>query len=86
MGSLTLQVIGDGTVGTKSKTFTISDADINRLVAAWKSKITTVALPSPTVTQAMVAFADNVMAHAKSDTLDVEARTATAAILPIVGT
>lgn len=86
MGSLTIQVIGDGTIGTKTKTFTISNADVNRFVAAWQSRAATVAVPSPTITQALVAFADNVMGSAKADTLDFEFRTAAAAIQPIVGT
>lgn len=37
MGSITIQIIGDGTVGTKTKTYTVSDADVNRVVTAAKT-------------------------------------------------
>lgn len=86
MGSLTVQVIGDATVGTKSKTFTVSNTDINRFVAACQAKAATAAVPSPTVAQALSAFADSVWAKAKTDTLNFEADAAAAAIQPIAAT
>lgn len=82
MGSITIQVIGDGTVGTKSKTYTVSDADVNRLVAFGKSMVG----GSPTVTQGLVAWADKVIADTKSAVRAYENAVATAAITDISAT
>lgn len=54
MGSITIQVIGDVSVGTKSKTYNYSDADINRLVAYGRALFGAGA----TITQGLVAWSD----------------------------
>lgn len=86
MGSITFQVIGDGTVGTKTKTYTVSDADINRLVNCWKTLGATNAVPSPTVAQALLAWADHEISDTKSSVLQFEQAAAAAAIGPIGAT
>jgi hypothetical protein len=71
MGSLTIQVVGDATVGTKTKAYAIPDADVNRLVAFCKAAYpiqnadgtTTV----PTVAQALVSWADGFVAGTKTN-------------------
>lgn len=86
MGSITFQVVGDGSVGTKTKTYTVSDADVNRLVAYGVSLATTPQVPSPTVAQALLAWADRAMALAKSDVLSYERTNACAGISTITAT
>lgn len=83
MGSITFQVFGDGTVGTKTKTYTVSDADINRLVAYGIKLATTPQLPNPTVAQGLLAWVDRAMAVAKADVLSSERDTATVGITQI---
>jgi hypothetical protein len=76
MGTLTIQVVGDATVGTKSKAYVISDADVNRLVAYCKAAypivttnpttgVTTTSVP--TVAQALVSWADGFVAGTKAN-------------------
>lgn len=78
MGSVTFQIIGDGTVGTLSKTYTVSDADVNRHVAAWKKRTGAATTPN-----AMLAWADSMMSASSTVILDTEKATAAAAIQPI---
>lgn len=86
MGSVTFQIIGDGTVGTLSKTYTVSNADVNRHVTAWKSRIATAIVPSPTTPNAMLAWADSMMAASVSIIQDSERAAAANAITPIGAT
>lgn len=78
MGTITITVVGDASVGTKSKTYNLSDANINRLVAWTKTAFATtptVAVPSPpvlTTAQALVAWADKFIARTKQDVLASE--------------
>lgn len=70
MGSITFQVTGDASVGTKSKAFVVSDADVNRLVAYATAAFATpptVGNPTPpalTVAQALLAWAQAMMNQA----------------------
>jgi hypothetical protein len=57
MGSYTRQVIGDVSVGTKTKTFTVPDADVNRMVAWAKWRFTPEGQPELNTTQALLALA-----------------------------
>lgn len=86
MGSVTFQVVGDGTVGTKTKTYTVSDADVNRLVAYGKALATAAGIANPTVTQGLLAWADREMTKAKVDVLVYEQELATVGISQIVAT
>ncbi len=72
MGSIAITVIGDGAVGTKSKTYTVSDADIGRLVAFSRAVYATTAIPNPTITQGLVAWADAIIERAKANVRDYE--------------
>lgn len=74
MGSITIQVIGDVSVGTKSKTYTYSDANINRLVNYGKD----VAGNGATITQGLAAWADQVIKTMQDNVVYAE-RTAVAA-------
>jgi hypothetical protein len=80
MGSITFQVVGDASVGTKTKTYTVSDADVNRLVEFAKS-LTGIA--NPTVTQALLAWANNEMDAVKRNVKAFECNQATASIAVI---
>jgi hypothetical protein len=59
MGSITLTTVGDASVGTVTRTWNVSDADINRLVAWAKDVYPTAPTeanptpPPPTTTQAL---------------------------------
>lgn len=82
MGSITIQIVGDGTVGTKTKTYTVSDADVNRLVAFGKSMVG----GTPTVAQGLIAYADKVIADTKGAVRIYENGLAVAAGTDIVAT
>jgi hypothetical protein len=70
MGSVRIEVAG-GVVGTaKGKTFTVSDADVNRLVAWAQARFANGS--TPTVLQALVAWADSVIARTRDDVLNYE--------------
>lgn len=87
MGSVTIQVIGDVSVGTKAKTYVVSDADVNRLVAAEKAAYTSsFGTANPTVAQALTFFADTVMQTTKDSVKVFEQGVAAAAISPITAT
>ena len=78
MGSITISVTGDATIGTKSKAFVVSDADINRLVAY----ATTVFATQPTngnpnppallPAQALLAWAQSFIDQTKSSVVSLE--------------
>jgi L-aminopeptidase/D-esterase-like protein len=74
MGHFRMEVAG-GVVGTaKGKTFTLSDANVNRL-AAWAQARYTTGNGSPvvpTVNQALVMWADEVFNRTRSDILSYE--------------
>lgn len=80
MGTITLSITGDVSVGTKTKTYTVADADINRLVAIWKTRANTVVNGTATVAQACVVWADSVIAQAKSDVVTNEKQVTVAAV------
>lgn len=86
MGSVTFQIVGDGTVGTLTKTYTVSNADVNRHVAAWKTRVATSAVPNPTTPISMLAWADFMMATSVTIIQDTERATAANAITPIGAT
>ena len=83
MGSVTVQIIGDGTVGTKSKTFTFTNAQINRLVT-FGSYIYKQKNPgtTPNVTQSLSAWGDWIIEHTKSKLRETEERVAREAVPP----
>jgi hypothetical protein len=85
MGSLTIQVIGDVSVGTKNRTFNFSDANINRLVdfGEYIYKNNPDNPPgNPTVAQALNAWAVWVVDHTKSKLREAEERVARDAVPP----
>ena len=67
MGSISFQVVGDASVGTRNKTYNVSDANINRLVASIKD-----GQPSLTTPQALLVWADLMMALTKERVLNHE--------------
>jgi hypothetical protein len=86
MGSVTFQVIGDGAVGTKTKTYTVSDADVNRLVAFGKAIASAAGTSNPTVTQGLLAWAERTMAQVKGEVLAYEREQASVVISTITAT
>lgn len=88
MGSLTFQIVGDASVGTKTKTYAVSDADVNRFVAwatAQYATKRTVAVPNPpalTVAQALNAWANEVVNGMKNNVVTRENSVALAAVPP----
>lgn len=87
MGQITISVVGDGSVGTKSKTYSFTDAAINRLVAAEQAAAKSAGVAAnPTVTQALVFYADAVIQGTIDGVKSFEQSAAAAAILPIVAT
>lgn len=72
MGSITFQVIGDASVGTRAKTYTVPDENINRLIGYMKADD-----PSLTTPQALLKWADLMMTLTKERVLSHE-RSATA--------
>lgn len=89
MGSITLTLVGDASVGTNTKTYTISNADVNRWVATLKLKANPVVNGTATVAQACVVWADSVVEQARADVkaADIEAaQAALAAPAPFVAT
>jgi hypothetical protein len=83
MGSLTIQVVGDASVGTKTKTWTITNANINRLVD-FGEYIYTQKNPgtTPTVAQSLLAWSDWVFDHTVSKLREAEERVARDAVPP----
>jgi NAD(P)H-flavin reductase len=75
MGSITFQVIGDGSVGTKTKTFTVADADINRLVE-WAKVAYRGDGPALNTTQALLAWTQAMMDDARKRVRHYEYRIA----------
>lgn len=71
MGSISFQVIGDASVGTRSKSYAVSDANINRLVACLKADD-----PSLTTPQALLKWTDLVMQLTRERVLEHERREA----------
>jgi hypothetical protein len=93
MGSLTIQIVGDASVGTKTKTFAIPDADVNRFVAWAQSAypiITNGVASTPTVAQALASWANGIMAGTQNNVLAYERANAAAApvaaVSPITAT
>jgi hypothetical protein len=86
MGSITFQGIGDASIGTKTKTYAVSDADMNRF-KNWAivrfATPKTVANPNPpalTVNQALVAWADWCMTKTKAEVVEYERNAALMAV------
>lgn len=86
MGSITLTIVGDATVLTKTKAYVVSDADVNRFVAWAKVNYASAAVPSPTTTQALVAWADSTIAALKSAVVSSEKQVTIAAVADPVWT
>lgn len=84
MGAFTIQIVGDGSVGTKTKTYVVSDADINRLMAFATVIAIGNGIPSPTVIQAALALADAVTQRLRDQLRNFEINQV--AILPITMT
>lgn len=81
MGTITFTVIGS--FGTRTKDFTVSDAHVDRLVAAWQVRAAASGNPSPSVNDALIMWSDSMMAITKSDVQLTERQVADNAILPI---
>lgn len=88
MGSITFQVVGDASIGTKTKTYTVSNADVNRFVS-WATDTfataPTLGNPSPaplTATQALAAWADWIMTQTKQRVIARETTVAANALPP----
>ena len=81
MGSITFTLVGDASIGTKTKAYAISDADLNRWMAVLKVKANPVINGTATVAQACVVWADSIVAQAKADTVAAELAVAQAAVV-----
>jgi hypothetical protein len=68
MGSISFQVIGDASVGTRAKTFAVPDSDINRLVAYLKAD------NELTTPQALLKWAELMMQLTRERVLEHERR------------
>jgi hypothetical protein len=68
MGSISFQVVGDASVGTRSKTFAVPDEHINRLVACMKAD------DPLTTPQALLKWAELMMQLTKERVLEHERR------------
>lgn len=89
MGSITFQVTGDASVGTKTKTFAVADADINRLAAWAIAAYTDAGQPPPTQAQALLRWAQYLMEITKQLVINRENQAAQSAVqapAPIVAT
>jgi hypothetical protein len=82
MGSISFQVVGDASVGTKNKTFTVPDAHINRLVEAMKP----FGAQPATVNTALAYWAQMVMDRTKDAVVERERTVAAQAVDPITAT
>ena len=82
MGSITITVVGDASVGTKTKAFTISNAHVNRLVAWAKIAYATPALPSPTTAEALLAWVTDLIERTKGQITSLEYDEARKALTP----
>jgi hypothetical protein len=67
MGSITFQVIGDASVGTRTKTYTVPDEHINRFVAWAKANFGETTAP-----QALLAWADLMMTQTRENVINYE--------------
>ena len=79
MGSISFQVVGDASVGTRNKTYAVSDENINRLVAYLKADD-----PALTTPQALLRWTDLVMQLTRERVQEHERRTT--AIAPFEAT
>jgi hypothetical protein len=79
MGSITFTVVGDASVGTRTRTFTVPDAHVNRFVewARWRFGSEGV---TPTIPQALLAWAEFEMARLRTDVQDREYNVAKSAV------
>jgi hypothetical protein len=82
MGSISFQVVGDASVGTKSRTFQVPDAHINRLVEAMKP----FGAQPATVNTALAYWAQMVMDKTKDVVREREQAAAALAVTPITAT
>lgn len=73
MGSITIQVTGDASVGTLSKTFTVSNANIGRLVAWAQAQFDTGTPLTPP--QALARWAERMIGHTQQDLMRRERET-----------
>jgi hypothetical protein len=72
MGSITFQVVGDASVGTRTRTFTVPDAHVNRLVEWAKWKFTPEGQPDLSTPQALLAWSERMMSDTKKHVLNFE--------------
>lgn len=73
MGSITFSATGNGGVGTKSRTFTVSDADISRFIVWARATYGNgEGAPAITITQAMNAWSWDMMNSTKERILQFE--------------
>ena len=82
MGSITITIIGDASVLTKTKTFTVSDADINRTIAYLKVQANSVVNGTATTAQACLVWANKVLGDLQAGTVAFENAAALAAVAP----
>ena len=75
MGSISFQVVGDASVGTRTKTYSVSDANINRMVAWAQSELRQPGDPALTVAQALLAWAETMMNTTRREVVSYEQRT-----------
>lgn len=85
MGTITFTVFS-GTFGARTKEYTVSDAHLDRLAAAWQFRLTTPENPTPTRNQALLAWAEHVMDMTKTDVLATEREVASATVTSINST
>lgn len=71
MGQIAFQVVGDASVGTRTKTYTVPDEHINRLVLCMKAGDAAITPP-----QALLKWADLMIALTKERVLGFERSTA----------
>jgi len=81
MGTVTFTVVG--AFGTRTKDYTVSDAHVDRVVAAWQVRAVAAGNPSPSVNDALLLWASHMMDVTRSDVLLTERNEADSAILPI---
>lgn len=79
MGSITFQVIGDASVGTKTKTYSVPDAHINRLVAWASIAFVGPGDPPLATAPALLAWANNMMETTKASVISSEQNSAAVA-------
>ena len=86
MSSITITVVGDATAGTNTKTYTVSDADVNRMIGWAKKNYITEQVPLPTTAQALEAWFGSTMHAVQVAVTDSETDAKVAAVTDAVWT